>query len=114
MQAGRWGPACGCRMVAASRGRRSVAAESAEAVDLAKLSDGDLRQKVEIGSDAQGSLLLAIQEMQARIRTLVAQVAAAAQSVVGASGSMRDDEVIKAADEAGLAMVFTGHRHFRH
>ncbi|WP_313387489.1 hypothetical protein, partial [Rhodospirillum rubrum] len=27
---------------------------------------------------------------------------------------MRDDEVIKAADEAGLAMVFTGLRHFRH
>ena len=29
-------------------------------------------------------------------------------------GSMRDDEVIKAADEAGLAMVLTGQRHFRH
>jgi len=27
---------------------------------------------------------------------------------------MRDDEVVRAADEAGLAMVFTGHRHFRH
>ena len=29
-------------------------------------------------------------------------------------GSMRDDEVIAAADDAGLAMVFTGMRHFRH
>ncbi|MCR6659888.1 MAG: hypothetical protein NVV72_11245 [Asticcacaulis sp.] len=29
-------------------------------------------------------------------------------------GSMRDDEVIAAADEAGLAMVMTGVRHFRH
>jgi len=27
---------------------------------------------------------------------------------------MRDDEVIKAADDAGLAMVMTGMRHFRH
>jgi phosphoribosylaminoimidazolecarboxamide formyltransferase/IMP cyclohydrolase len=27
---------------------------------------------------------------------------------------MRDEEVIKAADEAGMAMVFTGMRHFRH
>jgi len=30
------------------------------------------------------------------------------------SRSMRDDEVIAAADEAGIAMVFTGMRHFRH
>ena len=29
-------------------------------------------------------------------------------------GSMRDEEVITAADEAGMAMVFTGVRHFRH
>ena len=29
-------------------------------------------------------------------------------------GSLRDNEVIAAADEAGLAMVFTGMRHFRH
>jgi phosphoribosylaminoimidazolecarboxamide formyltransferase/IMP cyclohydrolase len=34
--------------------------------------------------------------------------------VIQPGGSMRDDEVIKAADEAGLAMVFTGMRHFRH
>ena len=30
------------------------------------------------------------------------------------SGSIRDDEVIAAANEAGIAMVFTGIRHFRH
>jgi len=29
-------------------------------------------------------------------------------------GSKKDDEVIKAADEAGMAMIFTGMRHFRH
>jgi phosphoribosylaminoimidazolecarboxamide formyltransferase/IMP cyclohydrolase len=34
--------------------------------------------------------------------------------VIQPGGSMRDDEVIKAADAAGLAMVLTGHRHFRH
>ena len=34
--------------------------------------------------------------------------------VVQAGGSVQDDEVIAAADEAGLAMVFTGMRHFRH
>ena len=29
-------------------------------------------------------------------------------------GSIRDEDSIKACDEAGIAMVFTGHRHFRH
>ena len=35
-------------------------------------------------------------------------------SVIQPGGSMRDDEVIAAADEHGIAMVFTGMRHFRH
>ena len=39
---------------------------------------------------------------------------AGATSVIHPGGSMRDEEVIKAADERGIAMVFTGTRHFRH
>jgi phosphoribosylaminoimidazolecarboxamide formyltransferase/IMP cyclohydrolase len=39
---------------------------------------------------------------------------AGAKAVIQPGGSMRDDEVIAAADERGLAMVFTGVRHFRH
>ena len=39
---------------------------------------------------------------------------AGATAVIHPGGSMRDDEVIAAADEAGLAMVLTGMRHFRH
>jgi phosphoribosylaminoimidazolecarboxamide formyltransferase / IMP cyclohydrolase len=39
---------------------------------------------------------------------------AGAKAVIQPGGSVRDDEVIKAADEHGLAMVFTGMRHFRH
>jgi phosphoribosylaminoimidazolecarboxamide formyltransferase/IMP cyclohydrolase len=35
-------------------------------------------------------------------------------AVIEPGGSMRDDEVIAAADEHGMAMVFTGMRHFRH
>mgnify|MGYP003344004759 CR=1 FL=1 len=35
-------------------------------------------------------------------------------AVIQPGGSIRDDEVIKAADEHGIAMVFTGVRHFRH
>ena len=37
-----------------------------------------------------------------------------AACVIQPGGSMRDEEVIAAADEHGIAMVFTGARHFRH
>jgi len=40
--------------------------------------------------------------------------AAGARAVIQPGGSVRDDEVIAAADEFGLAMVITGVRHFRH
>ena len=40
--------------------------------------------------------------------------AAGITAVIQPGGSMRDAEVITAADEQGLAMVFTGMRHFRH
>ena len=45
---------------------------------------------------------------------LLVAVEAGATAVIQPGGSMRDNEVIAAADEAGLAMVFTGVRHFRH
>jgi phosphoribosylaminoimidazolecarboxamide formyltransferase/IMP cyclohydrolase len=45
---------------------------------------------------------------------LLTAAEAGATAIIQPGGSVRDDEVIKAADEAGLAMVFTGHRHFRH
>ena len=45
---------------------------------------------------------------------LLAAAEAGATAVIQPGGSMRDNEVIAAADEAGLAMVFTGMRHFRH
>ncbi|MBL8573579.1 MAG: bifunctional phosphoribosylaminoimidazolecarboxamide formyltransferase/IMP cyclohydrolase [Hyphomicrobiaceae bacterium] len=45
---------------------------------------------------------------------LMAAVEAGATAVIQPGGSMRDAEVIAAADAAGIAMVFTGTRHFRH
>jgi phosphoribosylaminoimidazolecarboxamide formyltransferase/IMP cyclohydrolase len=39
---------------------------------------------------------------------------AGATAIIQPGGSVRDDEVIAAADERGIAMVFTGVRHFRH
>ena len=45
---------------------------------------------------------------------MLAAAAAGATAIIQPGGSIRDDEVIKAADEQGIAMVFTGMRHFRH
>ncbi len=45
---------------------------------------------------------------------LLAAAEAGATAVIQPGGSRRDEEVIAAADEHGLAMVFTGMRHFRH
>ncbi len=45
---------------------------------------------------------------------LITAAEAGATALIQPGGSMRDDEVIAAADEAGLAMVLTGMRHFRH
>jgi phosphoribosylaminoimidazolecarboxamide formyltransferase / IMP cyclohydrolase len=45
---------------------------------------------------------------------LLVAIEAGATAVIQPGGSMRDDLVIKAADEHGIAMVFTGTRHFRH
>jgi len=45
---------------------------------------------------------------------LIAAAEAGATAIIQPGGSIRDDEVIAAADAAGLAMVFTGMRHFRH
>lgn len=45
---------------------------------------------------------------------LLSAAEAGATAIIQPGGSIRDDDVIAAADEAGLAMVFTGMRHFRH
>ncbi|HMJ91601.1 MAG TPA: bifunctional phosphoribosylaminoimidazolecarboxamide formyltransferase/IMP cyclohydrolase [Candidatus Acidoferrum sp.] len=45
---------------------------------------------------------------------LIAAAEAGATAAIQPGGSVRDEEVIKAADERGVAMVFTGARHFRH
>jgi phosphoribosylaminoimidazolecarboxamide formyltransferase/IMP cyclohydrolase len=45
---------------------------------------------------------------------LIAAAAAGATAAVQPGGSVRDEEVVRAADERALAMVLTGKRHFRH
>ncbi|MGI9374222.1 MAG: bifunctional phosphoribosylaminoimidazolecarboxamide formyltransferase/IMP cyclohydrolase [Hyphomicrobiales bacterium] len=82
---------------------RIAARKSGDAAEAAGLSD-PLAQGSVVASDAffpfADGLLQAAE--------------AGATAVIQPGGSMRDDEVIAAADEAGLAMVFTDMRHFRH
>jgi phosphoribosylaminoimidazolecarboxamide formyltransferase / IMP cyclohydrolase len=82
---------------------RIAARKAQDAADEAKLAEPMTRGSV-VASDAffpfADGLLVAIE--------------AGATAVIQPGGSIRDDEVIKAADDAGIAMVFTGVRHFRH
>jgi phosphoribosylaminoimidazolecarboxamide formyltransferase/IMP cyclohydrolase len=82
---------------------RIGAAKSREAADAAGWSE--LRTK---GSAAASDAFFPFPD------GVLAVVEAGATAVIQPGGSVKDDEVIKCADDAGIAMVFTGIRHFRH
>jgi phosphoribosylaminoimidazolecarboxamide formyltransferase/IMP cyclohydrolase len=67
----------------------------------------------EAGLELKGSVI-ASDAMFPFADGLQAAIEAGATACIQPGGSMRDEEVIAAADAAGLAMIFTGHRHFRH
>ena len=67
----------------------------------------------EAGLSLQGSIV-ASDAMFPFADGLQSAIDAGATACIQPGGSIRDDEVIAAADAAGMAMVFTGHRHFRH
>lgn len=75
-----------------------------DAVELAVKKAGDEAQGAALASDAFFPFPDGIE----------AAAAAGITAVIQPGGSIRDDQVIKAANDAGLAMVFTGIRHFRH
>lgn len=75
-----------------------------ESVAIAARKSGDKAQGAVMASDAFFPFADGIQEA----------IDAGITAVVQPGGSLRDDEVIAAADQAGIAMVFTGRRHFRH
>ncbi|MDA7426441.1 bifunctional phosphoribosylaminoimidazolecarboxamide formyltransferase/IMP cyclohydrolase [Thalassococcus lentus] len=81
-----------------------IAAKKAERMAEAMGLDAPLTQGSAVASDAFFPFADGLMEA----------AGAGASCVIQPGGSMRDDEVIAAADEAGLAMVFTGMRHFRH
>jgi phosphoribosylaminoimidazolecarboxamide formyltransferase / IMP cyclohydrolase len=82
---------------------RIAAWKAAEAAKAAGLADSLARGSV-VASDAFFPFA----------DGLLAAAEAGATAVIQPGGSMRDNEVIEAADKVGLAMVFTGVRHFRH
>jgi phosphoribosylaminoimidazolecarboxamide formyltransferase / IMP cyclohydrolase len=82
---------------------RIAAIRAAESGELAKLA-----QSPAIGSVVASDAFFPFAD------GLLAAAEAGATAVIQPGGSMRDREVIEAADEKGLAMVFTGMRHFRH
>jgi len=82
---------------------RIAARKAAEAAESAGLA-----QSLAIGSVVASDAFFPFAD------GLVTAAEAGATAVIQPGGSMRDEEVIAAADEQGLAMVFTGHRHFRH
>lgn len=75
-----------------------------ESVHIAARVAGDAAQGSALASDAYFPFA----------DGLLAGVEAGATAVIQPGGSVRDDEVIAAANEAGIAMIFTGVRHFRH
>ena len=54
------------------------------------------------------------QSLERALAIVEAAAQAGATAAIQPGGSVRDEEVIRAADERGMAMVFTGTRHFRH
>ena len=79
-----------------------------DAANVARMKAASLGADVLKGSVAASDAFIPFRD------GLDAIAAAGATAVVQPGGSLKDSEVIAAADEHGLAMVFTGRRHFRH
>lgn len=93
----------GDRTLAIGAGQMSRVDSSRIAVEKAKLNNIDLRGSV-VASDA-------FFPFDDGVRYAAE---AGATAIIQPGGSVRDEEVIKAADELGLTMIFTGIRHFKH
>ena len=79
-----------------------------DSVNVARMKAAAIRPDLLVGSVAASDAFIPFRD------GLDAIAAAGATAVVQSGGSVKDKEVIAAADEHGLAMVFTGRRHFRH
>ena len=79
-------------------------------VDAAKAA---LRKAEDMGLDVRGSVLASEAFFPFR-DSIDAAAAAGVRAIIEPGGSIRDDEVIEAANEHGMALYFTGIRHFLH
>jgi len=79
-----------------------------DSVNVARMKAAAIRPDLLVGSVAASDAFIPFRD------GLDAIAAAGATAVVQTGGSVKDKEVIAAADEHGLAMVFTGRRHFKH
>jgi phosphoribosylaminoimidazolecarboxamide formyltransferase / IMP cyclohydrolase len=87
-----------------------VGAGQMSRLDSARIA---VRKAADVGIDLKGCVV-ASDAFFPFADGLLAAAEAGATAVIQPGGSMRDDEVIKAADDHNLAMVFTGIRHFKH
>ena len=83
-------------------------------VDSARIAARKARDAAADGEPATVGSVVASDAFFPFADGLLAAVEAGATAVIQPGGSVRDDEVIRAADEHGIAMVMTGIRHFRH
>jgi phosphoribosylaminoimidazolecarboxamide formyltransferase/IMP cyclohydrolase len=65
------------------------------------------------GNRAKGSTL-ASDAFFPKVDAIERAISSGVEAIIQPGGSIRDEEVIRAADKAGIAMVFTGMRHFKH
>jgi phosphoribosylaminoimidazolecarboxamide formyltransferase/IMP cyclohydrolase len=79
-----------------------------DSVNVARMKAANIRADLLVGSVAASDAFIPFRD------GLDAIAAAGATAVIQTGGSVKDQEVIAAADEHGLSMVFTGRRHFRH
>ena len=77
-------------------------------------SDGDAAAAAGAGEPLTRGSVVASDAFFPFADGLLQAAEAGATAVIQPGGLLKDDEVIAAADGAGLAMVFTGRRHFRH
>jgi phosphoribosylaminoimidazolecarboxamide formyltransferase/IMP cyclohydrolase len=92
----------------------SVKIAAAKAEEIGKLAPGKEQGAAGLPQSPTFGSVLASDAFFPFADGLEAAIAAGATAVIQPGGSLRDNEVIAAADAAGIAMVFTGIRHFRH
>jgi phosphoribosylaminoimidazolecarboxamide formyltransferase/IMP cyclohydrolase len=91
-----------------------VGAGQMSRVDSSRLAAQKAKDAAGAGPPATSGSVVASDAFFPFADGLISAVEAGATAVIQPGGSLRDAEVIAAADAAGVAMVFTGMRHFRH